>query len=93
MLVKPFVVAGGVAANQALRVALANVAARHGFTLYAPPIGLCSDNGAMIAWAGAERLQLGLVDGLSGSRQAALATGPSCRSSCWRRRQSLHVIL
>ncbi len=63
--VRPFVVAGGVAANQALRAALSDVAARQGFTLYAPPIGLCSDNGAMIAWAGAERLALGLIDGLS----------------------------
>ena len=61
---RPFVVAGGVAANQALRAALSDVAARQGFTLYAPPIALCSDNGAMIAWAGAERLALGLIDGL-----------------------------
>lgn len=61
---RPFVVAGGVAANQALKAALSEVAARNGFTLYAPPIGLCSDNGAMIAWAGAERLHLGLIDGL-----------------------------
>ena len=61
---RPFVVAGGVAANQALKATLMAVAARHGFTFYAPPVALCSDNGAMIAWAGCERLALGLVDGL-----------------------------
>ena len=56
------VVAGGVAANQAIRSALTGQAARRGFRLVAPPVRLCSDNGAMIAWAGAERLALGLVD-------------------------------
>lgn len=59
-----FVVAGGVAANAALKAALAATAAEYGFTLIAPPPALCSDNGAMIAWAGAERLALGLADGL-----------------------------
>lgn len=60
-----FVVAGGVAANTALKTALAAVASRHGFTMYAPPVALCGDNGAMIAWAGCERLALGLSDGLA----------------------------
>ena len=59
-----FVVAGGVAANAALKAALTATAAEHGFRLVAPPPALCSDNGAMIAWAGAERLALGLTDGL-----------------------------
>lgn len=58
------VVAGGVAANQRLRSALATLCAAHGFALSVPPASLCSDNGAMIAWAGCERFALGLVDAL-----------------------------
>jgi N6-L-threonylcarbamoyladenine synthase len=58
------VVAGGVAANAAIRAALAEAAARHGVALVAPPIRLCTDNAVMVAWAGLERLRLGLVDPL-----------------------------
>jgi len=58
------VVAGGVAANATIRIALAEVAAHHGFTLVAPPIRLCTDNAVMVAWTGIERLRLGLTDGL-----------------------------
>ena len=58
------VVAGGVAANQAIRAALEQKAAAHGFRLAAPPVRLCTDNAVMVAWAGVERLRLGLADGI-----------------------------
>jgi N6-L-threonylcarbamoyladenine synthase len=61
---KHFVLAGGVAANQYLRTSLESVANAFSLQLVAPPIGLCTDNAAMIAWAGQERFTLGLVDSL-----------------------------
>ena len=60
----PLVIAGGVAANQAIRLALDDLASQNDSALYAPPPALCADNGVMIAWAGAERMALGLVDTL-----------------------------
>lgn len=58
------VAAGGVAANQAIRKVLHRIGFEAGTVLVVPPPALCTDNGAMIAWAGAERLAVGLTDSL-----------------------------
>ena len=65
------VAAGGVAANQAIRKVLHRLAFEVGTVLVAPPLELCTDNGAMIAWAGCERLALGLTDTLDARRARA----------------------
>src|SRR5437588_3628066 len=64
------VAAGGVAANEALRKVLHRIAFEAGTVLVVPPPQLCTDNGAMIAWAAAERLALGLTDALESIQQA-----------------------
>jgi N6-L-threonylcarbamoyladenine synthase len=69
------VVAGGVAANRAVRGAFERLAAEAGLRLVAPPLELCGDNGAIIAWAGIERLRLGLVDGLDAAARARWPLG------------------
>jgi N6-L-threonylcarbamoyladenine synthase len=78
---RALVAAGGVAANQAIRGALQDVAAKAQTTLIIPPPALCTDNGAMIAWAGAERLAIGLTDAMDAPPRArwlldANATAP-----------------
>src|SRR5712671_59441 len=79
---RALVAAGGVAANQAIRGALQEVAATAQTTLIIPPPALCTDNGAMIAWAGAERLAIGLTDAMDAAPRArwlldANATAPA----------------
>ena len=75
------VAAGGVIANEALRKILQRVAFEAGTVLVTPPVALCTDNGAMIAWAGAERLALGLTDSLGSEPRARwpldAVTGPA----------------
>lgn len=62
--VATFAVAGGVAANTELRAALESVAEAAGARFLAPPLRLCTDNGAMIAWAGIEAFRNGQSDGM-----------------------------
>lgn len=58
---KTLVVAGGVAKNSAIRAAMEQLAVAHGMTFAAPPMNLCTDNGAMIAWAGIENYRIGNI--------------------------------
>jgi N6-L-threonylcarbamoyladenine synthase len=74
---KGIVVAGGVAANSAIRDALARFATRSGLRLVSPPPRLCTDNGAMIAWAGVERLRLGLSSPLDFAARPRWPLDPS----------------
>jgi N6-L-threonylcarbamoyladenine synthase len=67
---RALVAAGGVAANRAIRGALQDVAAKAQTTMLIPPPVLCTDNGAMIAWAGAERLALGMIDSMDAAPRA-----------------------
>jgi N6-L-threonylcarbamoyladenine synthase len=70
------VVAGGVAANGAIRSALGNLASREGRRFSVPPGWLCTDNAAMIAWAGAERFAAGLIDPLDAPARARWPLDP-----------------
>ena len=75
------VVAGGVAANQAIRKALTDLAAAGGLPFVAPPLWLCTDNAAMIAWAGALRFEAGLVDGLDAPARARWPLDPDAEKA------------
>ena len=61
---KTFVIAGGVAANLKIRENLTNLSNEKKFSPIFPPINLCSDNAAMIAWAGIERYKINLINNL-----------------------------
>ena len=73
---RALVVAGGVAANQRLRGALGDVARARAFRLVMPPPELCTDNAAMIAWAGAMRLARGWTDDLDAPARARWPLDP-----------------
>jgi N6-L-threonylcarbamoyladenine synthase len=75
------VVAGGVAANEAIRSALTALAASRGLPFVAPPLWLCTDNAAMIAWAGALRFEAGLVDGLDAPARARWPLDPDAEKA------------
>ena len=71
------VVAGGVAANRAVRTALQHLAEAKGRQFSVPPGWLCTDNAAMIAWAGAERFERGLTDTLDAPARARWPLDPA----------------
>ena len=73
---RALVVAGGVAANGAIRSALTGLAGARGLPFVAPPLWLCTDNAAMIAWAGALRFDAGLIDGLDAPARARWPLDP-----------------
>lgn len=79
--VNALVVAGGVAANQAIRSALQGLAAQHDIRFVAPPLWLCTDNAAMIAWAGAERYAAGLTDPLDVPARARWPLDPTAEKA------------
>jgi len=77
---KHFVVAGGVAANKALRAGLVALSEKNGMRFTAPPMNLCTDNGAMIAWAGLERARRGMIDSLDAPARARWPLDPGAEA-------------
>jgi N6-L-threonylcarbamoyladenine synthase len=75
------VAAGGVAANARLRARLAALGSDAGLAFVAPPPGLCTDNGAMIAWAGIERLRLGYFDPLDAPVRPRWPLDPAAKAT------------
>ncbi|OYY76883.1 MAG: tRNA (adenosine(37)-N6)-threonylcarbamoyltransferase complex transferase subunit TsaD [Sphingomonas sp. 28-62-20] len=78
--VSALVVAGGVAANQTVRGSLVTLATAHGLRFVAPPLWLCTDNAAMIGWAGAERFAAGLTDPLDVAARPRWPLDPSAET-------------
>lgn len=78
--VNALVVAGGVAANVAVRSALERLAAEQGLRFVAPPLALCTDNAAMIAWAGIERMRQGYTDSLDVAARPRWPLDPDAQS-------------
>lgn len=74
---KNLVIAGGVAANRYIFSALQNWGAQHNLEIIAPPINLCTDNAAMVAWNGVEKLRLGICDELNFKPRARWELGGS----------------
>ena len=79
--INALVVAGGVASNQAIRAALAALSASHNVRFVAPPQWLCTDNAAMIAWAGVERFAAGLTDRLDVPARARWPLDPAAEAA------------
>jgi len=77
---RALVASGGVAANDALRARLETLAAEEGYRFVAPPPRLCTDNAAMIAWAGIERLKRGLTDSLDFAPRPRWPLDPAARA-------------
>jgi N6-L-threonylcarbamoyladenine synthase len=75
------VAAGGVAANRKIREALTALAAGHGLPFAAPPLWLCTDNAAMIAWAGALRHEAGMIDALDAPARARWPLDPTAEKA------------
>ncbi len=78
--VSALVVAGGVAANQAVRGAMVQLAGAHDLRFVAPPLWLCTDNATMIGWAGAERFAAGLTDPLDVAARPRWPLDPSAET-------------